>query len=467
MTETSSETAETDAEASERASVGSVPDEASVGETETGPMADGNNSDEDEPVSDPKPGDELSAALAGSALLSKGTVAEPQESFETEEEIEVEHADESSGTLAGKVLTGLVLLIAGIGIGLWGAPKLAPHIPNGLAPVRTWLLPGEGAVRAELEAVRAEMDARFAALPKPVDAETISAELRGAVSAQAEDFEAQIASLSDQIAGADSEAIEARLNQLETRLAGISGQIESFGDLAAVEGLSEDSLAEISQFSSAIAGMRAEISEMAAKNGALSQRLEEVAASANRRVEEAEIAVAEAEVSAEDAERTAAVRSSIATIRASLAAGSPYQEAVDIVVADGNADVPQILTENAESGFATMTELRASFGDAALDAIRAEIKAEAGGPVSRFGAFLQSQVAARSLTPKEGNSTDAIVSRMSAALDDGNLERALTEAEDLSEAASAAMAGWLQKAHDRANAAAAIEDLSVATLGTN
>ena len=47
-----------------------------------------------------------------------------------------------AASLASKVLVGLVLLLLGAGLALWGAPKLAPHLPSGMAGVADWLTPG-------------------------------------------------------------------------------------------------------------------------------------------------------------------------------------------------------------------------------------------------------------------------------------------------------------------------------------
>jgi len=90
--------------------------------------------------------------------------------------------------------------------------------------------------------------------------------------------------------------------------------------------------------------------------------------------------------------------------------------------------------------------LKTQFTALSHEAIRASIKAEgeeAGGAASKFGAFLKSQVATRSLTPSDGDGTDAVLSRINAALDNGDLEMVATEADALSETASTPLSGWL------------------------
>ena len=91
-----------------------------------------------------------------------------------EEHHEEADEEEAGWSLPARVLTALVLLLAGAGLGLWAAPKLAPMLPSGMKPVADWLTPGSGAAEAEAEiaALRTDLDqglggveARFADLP--------------------------------------------------------------------------------------------------------------------------------------------------------------------------------------------------------------------------------------------------------------------------------------------------------------
>ena len=54
---------------------------------------------------------------------------------EPADEAHEEPEDEGGTSLATKVLAVLVLLLAGAGLGIWAAPKIAPHLPAGMAPV--------------------------------------------------------------------------------------------------------------------------------------------------------------------------------------------------------------------------------------------------------------------------------------------------------------------------------------------
>ncbi|MFO1142799.1 MAG: hypothetical protein U1E59_10465 [Amaricoccus sp.] len=94
-----------------------------------------------------------------------------------------EHEDEGGWSFAARTLAVLLLLIAGAALGIWGAPKLAPMLLSGLAPVAEWLTPGKSEADAQQVAVRCRrgstrgwsgMDARIADLAKPDDVDARS-----------------------------------------------------------------------------------------------------------------------------------------------------------------------------------------------------------------------------------------------------------------------------------------------------
>ena len=65
----------------------------------------------------------------------------------------------------------------------------------------------------------------------------------------------------------------------------------------------------------------------------------------------------------------------------------------------------------------------------------------------------------RSLTPQEGDSADAILSRAEAALTAADLSTAMAELSSLPEAAAGAIAPWLGDAAKRADALTALDAL--------
>ncbi|MEM9716047.1 MAG: hypothetical protein AAF826_05965, partial [Pseudomonadota bacterium] len=99
----------------------------------------------------------------------------------------------------------------------------------------------------------------------------------------------------------------------------------------------------------------------------------------------------------------------------------------------------------------------ASAPDLAYAAIRADLTAGADANLTdRLNAFLRKQVATRSLTPIEGDSTDAILSRMEDALQKDRLGDVLDESSALTAGPSAVLADWLDAVAQRRDAAAAL-----------
>ena len=89
------------------------------------------------------------------------------------------------------------------------------------------------------------------------------------------------------------------------------------------------------------------------------------------------------------------------------------------------------------------------------------------GLLGRSNAYLRAQVASRSLTPQEGLSPDAVLSRMEDDLRHDDLAGALTEADDLPSEAAAAMSGWLDEARRRLAAEEGLDALNSALPANN
>jgi hypothetical protein len=115
-----------------------------------------------------------------------------------------------------------------------------------------------------------------------------------------------------------------------------------------------------------------------------------------------------------------------------------------------------------------MAQLRDRFPDAAHAASQASIIAGAGeGLVARSRAFLEAQMASRSLTPQAGPAPDAVLSRMEDRLRQDDLDGALSEAAALPSEAATAMSDWLADARLRAQAVAGVAALENAQPATN
>jgi len=194
--------------------------------------------------------------------------------------------------------------------------------------------------------------------------------------------------------------------------------------------------------------LNAELDQLAKRQGTLQQEIDEVAA-ANTRIKEE----AQSVVGASQAEKAAT------DIAAALDTGASFRSALDTLAGVVGADLPTLQTV-ADSGVPSLAELKAQFPALAHEALRASLRAKAESYTDKALAFVKSQVATRSLTPQEGNSTDAILSRIDAALATGNLADCLSEAQALNDAARGPLAGWLMSVEQLSEARA---ELATAT----
>ena len=258
------------------------------------------------------------------------------------------------------------------------------------------------------------------------------AELRDQIAASTPDLsgvEAAQAATADAMVAADGRitALETRLNDLSNR-AGDSGSVST----AAYE----------------------------AELDALRSEMENLRGTAIAELESAREQAAEIENNAEAAARAATGRASLARIQSGMETGAPLGEALDDLAAALQADVPAALTA-VRDGTPTLAALQSDFpalARAALATARAEgVSGEAEGG---FASFLRNQFDVRSVAPKDGDGTDAILSRAEATLRQGRLTDALAEVGALPEVARAELSDWIALAEARADALAAAATLS-------
>jgi hypothetical protein len=368
--------------------------------------------------------------------------------------------DEPAGrSFASLALVALLLLLVGAALGIWAAPRIAPHLPAGMAPVAAWMAPARPETETRLAALETDLDDGLGTLAARIEAVEAEAADTAAVDARVAEAESRLDARLEEVTAA-FEALSGaeggeRLARLESALDGQAAALASLRDqLADVDGV-EGVAAQVDVYEAELSGLRAEVRDLAGQVGGLSGRLEEVAADAERQVEIARQQVSEIEAETVRTIGEAERQNALAQIRSALAAGAPYDEALARLEEDEAVAVPAGLADPAESGVATLATLRDRFPDAAHDAIRANIMARAGdGVIERARAFAEAQMASRSLTPQPGVDPDAVLSRMEEALRRDDLEAALAEAESLPSEAAAAMEPWLAAARARAAAVA-------------
>lgn len=332
------------------------------------------------------------------------------------------------GTLLGGILA------AAIGFGL-----ARYVVPEG------WPLPGNTPLQDQLTEQSKEIESlggRLEALSNSVESgpdETLSAEfttLRETAAAALETAEAAKAAAETPHV---DEALVARVVSIEERVTAIEEQPlnTSTADPAALNRLKAD-----------IQALRSDLESQKAAS-------EKAAADATAA---AEAARAEATAEAQDV----LLRASIAKVEAAMQSGAPYADALEQLSAAG-LDIPSELSESADVGLVTVATLSEGFAEPARVALEETLRGDMGDTMAqRLGSFFRSQTGARSLTPREGDDPDAVLSRAEAAANAGDLATALSEISKLPESAQAALAEWVAQAQHRVKAQEAIASLSAA-----
>ncbi len=185
---------------------------------------------------------------------------------------------------------------------------------------------------------------------------------------------------------------------------------------------------------------------------ALEAQNEEIAALAER------AEAAEAGAAKEAAQILA--RAALTRVVTAVDSGQPFGTALADLEAVTPVEVPSPLQEAAENGVPTMAVLREDFPDVARSALTAARSETPESEVVGITGFFQRQLNMRSVTPREGSDPDAVLSRMQAAVENGDLETALTEADGLPEAAKVVMADWVDAAQSRKAAQDAANELA-------
>lgn len=179
-----------------------------------------------------------------------------------------------------------------------------------------------------------------------------------------------------------------------------------------------------------------------------------------RTLTQGQIATAQAiQEDAAQAEASAKARGALNALRSALETGAPFASVLPEIAAA--TDVPEILAANAETGVPTAKALEEQFSDGARSALSASLKATAGeSTTDKLTFFLKDQLGARSLTPREGDDPDAVLSRAEAATKAGDLDAALTTIDALPDAGKAALENWAGVAATRRDALVAFDSLS-------
>lgn len=232
-----------------------------------------------------------------------------------------------------------------------------------------------------------------------------------------------------------------RLDDLSTAMTALEDRMTGL-EKAAVENVVSD------------AAMKAYEDELARLQAAMQTQRQEVETMVTRAQE------MNAQADAEAA-RTEA-RAALTQILLAFDSGESYVDHLQALKISGQ-QVPAPLEDNAD-GIPTLAELRDSFPAAARAALAATRGAGTG--TGSVGDFFKTQLGVRSLSPQEGDSPDAVLSRVEAAVSDGDLSAALEEISALPPEAQAPLADWSAAAETRLSTVKAANGL-MADLNSN
>lgn len=337
----------------------------------------------------------------------------------------VSEPNQRSGIFVPMVIGGVISAAIGFG---------AAHyfIPGGV------FFPGENQELVEIRAEIADLKEGSASNLTGLNAAN---EL---VRAQSDEFTSQQSKLSDALTQSNAD-VTARLVEIENRpIADASAEVQ-----VALKSY----VAELARLNEVVATQGSEIAGFQSRVAELENQLADKLATVSAQRGEAETAA-----------KIARLRSLFNGLKGELDTGRAFGETLAAINdASGNV-APTSLSENS-AGVASLSSLQADFPDVARATLAVAI-AETADPsaMGRFSAFLKSQTGARSLTAKEGDDPDAILSRAEAALKNGEVQTSISELAGLPEGGANTISPWVAKAQAYADAQAGFESYSNTTL---
>ncbi|MBS0123781.1 COG4223 family protein [Thetidibacter halocola] len=346
-------------------------------------------------------GDDVASAEADDMLSSQDSSAPPPAAAKPE--VIRETVVERKGGFGAMLLGGAVAAVLGFGAAQFTDVRL-PFLPEPAPdPFQQEARDALASQSGQIETLGARIDSTEAAVGG-IDLAPLTASIEAAT--------AETAGLRDALA-----ALDGRLSEIDARLVTLEKApvVEAVGPEA------------IAAYEREFEALRNEITR---------QRQEIEALAAN--------AVA-AESSAALKAELARARAALAEMTVAMQAGESFAAPLS-VLSESGVEVPETLATSAGEGVPTLAELMDGFPEAARAALAS---ARTSDGEKSLGDFLKGALGARSVTPRDGDSTDAVLSRAEAALRSGDTGGALAEIATLPEAGQAAMAAWVAQAQAR------------------
>jgi hypothetical protein len=273
------------------------------------------------------------------------------------------------------------------------------------------------------------------------------------LAAQIDDMRSAQATAADKLS-TDLTALGDRITTLETAPGpDVSGLAALDQRLSAIETMPTDGTASTAAMTARIATLEERITSLptGGSDHALQQKLDAALAQLAEAEAAATARAAEAEASANASARAMALDA----LSAAVASGQPFAAELQALA---DPALTGALGPLADTGAPTLAQLQEAFPYVARNALSLSREQELGaGWGERFVDFLASQTGARSLTPLEGDTPDAVLSRAEFALSEGRVAEALTEIQALDPAIRASLDGWIAQAEVHQSAASALQ----------
>ena len=316
-------------------------------------------------------------------------------------------------------------LICGGIITLSFSTKISALLPSGMAPLARFLSPSEALAIERIQIYKLETDNRLNKIEniKHPNVDLKIKELRDEISND-------IAQISKELTEIDNSKIENRLSELEKKITNTLTLVDELVFNSSKNVIINDSPLN-KNYDLIIKKLRSEITFLSNQQNLLIEQFNTLK-NANLNTPN----------------NNSKDLNNFDKIKEALNFGGPYKLALE-EISKKEIQIPKALLNNSE-GVVTMHYLKTNFSTVAHASLKASLKqTDESGLGGKLLGFLKSQVTVRSLDAQEGNSINAILSRMQVALNNDDLSEAIRQSSDLNGAAKSEIKDWLSLAVKR------------------
>ena len=316
-------------------------------------------------------------------------------------------------------------LICGGIITLSFSTKISALLPSGMAPLARFLSPSEALAIERIQIYKLETDNRLNKIEniKHPNVDLKIKELRDEISND-------IAQISKELTEIDNSKIENRLSELEKKITNTLTLVDELVFNSSKNVIINDNPLN-KNYDLIIKKLRSEITFLSNQHNFLIEQFNTLK-NANLNT----------------SKKNSKDLNDFDKIKEALNFGGPYKLALE-EISKKEIQIPKVLLDNSE-GVVTMNYLKTNFPTVAHASLKASLKqTDESGLGGKLLGFLKSQVTVRSLDAQEGNSINAILSRMQVALNNDDLSEVIRQSSDLNGAAKSEIKDWLSLAVKR------------------